>query len=67
MRNIKLYETFVGESKGIHPAIYSHLEKFFKKNGAKGTYAQAKEYIASKMKDWDLSKEDYTEAKKRFA
>ena len=67
MKNIKLFETFVGESKGIHPAIYSHLERFFKKHGNKGSFNQAKEYVASKMKDWELSKDDYTEAKKRFA
>jgi len=65
MKNIKIYEAYIAETKGIHPAIYSHLEKFFKKNG-KGTYAEAKEFIKSKLKDWDLSKEDYTEAKKRF-
>lgn len=66
MRNIKLFENFVNESKGIHPAIYSHMERFFKKEGSKGTYAKAKEYIASKMKDWNLSKDDFNEAKKKF-
>jgi hypothetical protein len=66
MKNIKLYENFVAESKGIHPAIYSHLERFFKKNGGKGSFQEAKEYISSKMKNWDLSKDDYNEAKKRF-
>jgi hypothetical protein len=65
MRNIKIFETYIAEKKGIHPAIYSHLEKFFKKN-AKGTFAEAKEYLKPKMKDWNLSKDDYTEAKKRF-
>lgn len=65
MENIKIYEAYIAETKGIHPAIYSHLEKFFKKN-EKGTYAEAKEFIKSKLKDWDLSKEDYAEAKKRF-
>jgi hypothetical protein len=67
MKNIKLFEAFLNESKGIHPAIYSHLERFFKKNGSKASYKDAKDYIASKIKDWDLAKDDYTEAKKKFA
>ena len=65
MKNIKIFETYISEKKGIHPDIYSHLEKFFKKN-AKGTFAEAKEYLKPKMKDWNLSKDDYAEAKRMF-
>jgi hypothetical protein len=65
MKNIKIFENYISEKKGIHPAIYSHLENFFKKK-TKGTFEEAKEYIKSKMKDWDLSRDDYSEARKRF-
>jgi hypothetical protein len=66
MKNIKLYETFIQEGKGIHPAIYSHLEKFFKNNGNKASYADAKKYVSKEMKTWNLSKSDFEEAKKKF-
>lgn len=65
MKNLKLYEEFVSEGKGIHPALYSHLKNFFKKE-PKGTFKEAQEFIKSKMKDWELSKEDYAEGKKQF-
>lgn len=66
MKNLKLYEDYVSEGKGIHPALYSHLKNFFKKR-PKGTFKEAQEFIKSKMKDWDLSKGDYSEGKKQFA
>ncbi len=66
MKNLKLYEQFLSEGKGIHPALYSHLKNFFKKN-PKGTFKDAQEAVKTKMKDWELSKDDYSEAKKQFA
>jgi hypothetical protein len=56
----------LSEGKGIHPALYSHLKNFFKKN-PKGTFKDAQEAVKAKMKDWELSKDDYKEAKKQFA
>jgi hypothetical protein len=51
----------------MHPAVYSHLEKYFKKAGKEATYEDAKKYISGEMKSWKLSKEDFQEAKKIFA
>ena len=52
----------IEEAKGISKAIYDILEDFFEEHG-KGSYEQAKEYVASKAKGWELSEEDYNEAK----
>jgi hypothetical protein len=67
MKNIKLFENWLKEGKGIHPAVYSHLEKYFKKAGKKASYDDAKKHIEGEMKNWKLSKEDFQEAKKIFA
>jgi len=62
MENIKNYTTFVNEAKGIHPAIRQTLTEMLAKN-PKCTYAMAKKAIASEVKGWELSKEDFEEAK----
>lgn len=60
---IKNFNQFVTEGKkGIHPAVRKHLLDFFKKH-KEGTFEQAKKYIKSKMKTWELSQDDYKEAK----
>jgi hypothetical protein len=65
---IHTFESFVNsrvdEKKGVAPAIYSHLEAFFKEH-KDGSYEDAKEYIKSKADGWDLSKEDYEEMKNK--
>lgn len=66
MKNLLSFDSWksVNESKGVSRAIYNHLVTFFEEHGEKGSYEDAKKYVASKVKDWDLSKEDYEEAKK---
>lgn len=59
---IKGFIEFVNEKKGIHPAVRKHLMDFFKKNKG-GSFKEAQAYIKTKMKTWNLSKEDYNEAK----
>ena len=58
-----LYHAFKG--KGISFAIYGTLKGYF---GSAKTpnFEEAKAYIKSKKKNWDLSKEDFEEAKKEF-
>jgi len=63
MENIKDYGTFINEAKGIHPAIREKLLEMLKKN-PKCSYAEAKKGIAAAVKGWELSKEDFEEAKK---
>lgn len=65
MKNIFEFETFkeMNEGKaGIHFAIRNKLVDFVKKN-PKAEYTEAKEYIAKEVKGWDLSKDDFDEAK----
>jgi hypothetical protein len=57
-----LAETGMNEAEGIHPAIRKHLADFLKEN-PKATFAEAKNYIADKIKGWKLSEEDFKEAK----
>ena len=67
MENIKSYDELINESKksewnGIHPAVRKTLFAYLEKNpGAK--YSHAKKHVASEMKGWDLSIEDFDEAK----
>jgi hypothetical protein len=66
MKNLMNFKSWraVVESAGISRAIYSHLAKFFDTHGEEGSYEDAKKYVASKVEGWDLSKEDFEEAKK---
>jgi hypothetical protein len=50
------------EAKGVSRAVKGALTSFFEDHG-KGSYEQAKDYVATKVKGWELSKEDYEEAK----
>lgn len=52
----------VYEGEGIHPAIRQHLMDFLKEN-PKATYAEARNHISDKIKGWELSEEDFEEAK----
>lgn len=69
MENLIRYENFIfekAESKeGISPIIYKDLEDYFKKTD-KPTMAGAQAHIAKKKKGWELSKQDFEEAKKEF-
>lgn len=55
----------LAEAEGVSRAIHGVLKDFFSEHG-EGSYEQAKDYVASKVKGWDLSQEDYDEAKKEF-
>jgi len=51
------------EGEGINPAIYKQL-KYCIEHGH--SYAESKEHVAKAAEGWDLSMEDYNEAKKKF-
>lgn len=55
------------ESEGVSRAIYSHLEDFLGKAGKDASFEEASQYIASKVKGWELSKEDFEEAKEMMS
>ena len=50
------------ECEGINPAIYKQL-KYCVEHGH--SYAESKEHVAKAADGWDLSMEDYNEAKKK--
>lgn len=65
MENLKNYSSFLNEKKGINRAIYGVLKDYFKGDETPSFFI-AKKYVSSKVKGWDLSKEDFEEAKKKF-
>lgn len=65
MENIKDYSDFLFEKKGLSPVIYNDLEFFF--GSVKyPAYEEAKKFIAKSHDGWELSQEDYKEAKEMF-
>jgi hypothetical protein len=65
MENLKEYNDFLFEKRGVSPVIYNDLEFFFS-SVKYPAYEEAKKFIAKSHDGWDLSKEDYEEAKKMF-
>jgi hypothetical protein len=65
MENLKEYEDFLNEAKGISFAIYRDLEEYFKKDKSP-SFSKAKTFIKSRKKNWNLTEEDFEEAKKEF-
>ena len=67
MENIKEYQNFIFEAgkAGISPAIYKQLEEYFQST-SKPTFKGAQAHIAKTKKGWQLSQDDFTEAKKKF-
>jgi hypothetical protein len=55
------------ESKGVSRAIMGHLEDFLSKAGKDASFEEASQYIASKVEGWELSKEDFEEAKEMMS
>jgi hypothetical protein len=51
------------ESEGIHPAVREKLIAYLKDN-ADATYSEAKKFIREKIAGWNLTAEDFEEAKK---
>ena len=51
------------ESAGIHPAVREKLIAYLKDN-ADATYSEAKKFIGEKIAGWNLTAEDFEEAKK---
>ena len=65
MEHLKEYNEYLFEKKGISPAIYKELEMFF--GSVKNpSYKNAKLFIGETNKGWELSEEDYKEAKAKF-
>jgi hypothetical protein len=65
MENLKNYSDFLFEAKGISPAIYSDLHKYFQTAG-KHTYEGAKKFLAKDKRKWNLTEEDFVEAAIEF-
>jgi hypothetical protein len=65
MENIQNYEDFLNEAKGVSFAIYNDLKAYFS-SAKTPSYEEAKDYIKTKKKNWNLTKEDYEEGKKKF-
>lgn len=64
MKNLLNFENWkINEAAGIAPPVFNALKDFFKKT-PDGSYDDAKKHVAELVKDWELSKEDYEEAKK---
>lgn len=55
--------TEVMEAEGIHPAIRQKLMDYLKDN-PDATYPEAKRFISEKIAGWNLTSEDFEEAKK---
>ena len=51
------------EGEGINPAIYDQLKHCIEHGHS---YEEAKKHVADAAEGWDLSMEDYNEAKKKF-
>jgi hypothetical protein len=51
------------ESEGIHPAVREKLLAYLKDN-TDATYSEAKKFIKEKIAGWNLTEEDFEEAKK---
>jgi hypothetical protein len=65
MENLKNYSNFLFERAGISSAIYKPLKDYFEETDSPNFFI-AKKYVASKVDGWELSKEDFNEAKKKF-
>jgi hypothetical protein len=67
MENIREYQNFIfeGGKAGISPAIYKQLEEYFNST-PKPTLKGAQAHIAKTKKGWQLSQDDFTEAKRKF-
>jgi len=59
----KFSDEIVNEAEGIHPAVRQKLLDYLKEN-PKATFAEAKSHIGDTLKGWNLSEEDFEEAKK---
>lgn len=65
MENLQKYEEFLNEAKGISFAIYNDLKSYFSSTKSPN-FEDAKSFIKTKKKNWNLTKEDFEEAKKEF-
>jgi hypothetical protein len=65
METLKNYSDFLLEAKGISPAIYADLQKYFETKG-KHTYEGAKQFLSKSKKKWNLTEEDFVEAAIEF-
>lgn len=65
MENLQKYEEFLNEAKGISFAIYNDLKLYFSSTESPN-FEDAKSFIKTKKKNWNLTKEDFEEGKKEF-
>jgi hypothetical protein len=65
MENIKNYQDFIFEAKGISPAIYKDLQEYFKSTD-EPTFDGANNFLNKSGLKWHLSEEDYDEAEAEF-
>jgi hypothetical protein len=70
MENIKTYIDFLNEEvlherEGINPAIYKDLKAYFMKSKSP-SFKGAQDYITDNVGEWELSEEDFDEAKSLF-
>jgi len=67
MKHVKNFGSFINEARGISHAIYDVLKDYVEDKRKKASYEEAKKIVAKEVEDWDLSKEDFEEAMKKFA
>jgi len=73
MKNLKQFEDFAGvgsdesltEKVGISPAIYKDLQTYFN-TSKKPSLSGAQSFIERTKSGWNLSQEDFDEAKMHF-
>jgi len=65
MENLTSYDNYLNEAAGISLAIYKDLKEYFKSTKSPNLPG-ARSFIKSKKKNWNLTKEDFDEAKKEF-
>jgi hypothetical protein len=65
-KHIQSFDNFILESKGISRPIFGILKQYFADKGSEASFEDAKEIVADQVEGWDLSKEDFEEAKKKF-
>jgi hypothetical protein len=65
-RTLQEAQRALTEAEGISRAVFSTLKKFFDEHGKEGSFEDAKSFVSSSIEGWNLSKEDFEEAKKEL-
>lgn len=67
MKHIQNFDSFIFESRGISRPVFGALKKYIQEAGEDANYQEAKEVVAQEVDGWDLSEDDFEEAKKKFS